>query len=351
MSAPRTHFAYDEFERFLLDTAKHDRAPQDLPARMGIALGLSVPILVATEMAAALPALTTSAGVAELGGAVAPSGVMAAVKTTWGLGASSLLFTAVKGIAIGVLSGTALLGTGHAVTVLAAPNRNQPRKTATMGANTRALPPLPVVGRALTKLESALIQGTAAEAQADSVTSNPNTDVRTTTKHGVLSTPTASAARTGDEAVRDTVAETSLKPTIPEKTAAIGRFATLNDDVSALYDTPKQPLASTNVPAVKEPETISATDLLALRKATVSRTRTLLGQGKAAQALGELNRFRSRVGAKHFGVDELLLHIEALAELGRAKEAQSDVAIVERLVPASAALRQAQQLARSRFVR
>jgi hypothetical protein len=64
-----------------------------------------------------------------------------------------------------------------------------------------------------------------------------------------------------------------------------------------------------------------------------------------------LDKFRKRVGDRSFGVDELLLHIEALAALGRAKEAQAEVTIVERLAPNSAALRQAQLLARSRFVR
>jgi hypothetical protein len=90
---------------------------------------------------------------------------------------------------------------------------------------------------------------------------------------------------------------------------------------------------------------------MVMRTKTIAQSRTLLGQGKAAQALLELNRFKKEAGERNFGVDMLLLHIEALAALGRAKEAQADVAIVERLAPNSAALRQAQQLAASRFVR
>jgi hypothetical protein len=124
----------------------------------------------------------------------------------------------------------------------------------------------------------------------------------------------------------------------------------LYDDVSALYDSAQKKAVPSAAPV--EPEAkIDPSEVAALRNKVASRCRTLLGQSKASQALTELEQFRARVGARYFGVAELLLRIEALAVLGRAKEAQADVATVERLAPNSAALWQAQQLARSRFVR
>ncbi|HEY5956773.1 MAG TPA: hypothetical protein VIV60_09480, partial [Polyangiaceae bacterium] len=137
----------------------------------------------------------------------------------------------------------------------------------------------------------------------------------------------------------------------PEKTTAIARYPLLFDDVSAYYDTPKRAtIVPSPPPAAPEP-VIDPAELAAMRMKAIQRARTLLGQSKAPLALDELDGFRLRVGDRNFGLDELLLRIESLAVMGRAKEAQADVANVERLAPNSTALRQAQQLARSRFVR
>ncbi len=48
-------FDYDEFEQFLLEAAKIDQAPADLPARVGVALGLGVPMVMASQAASLMP--------------------------------------------------------------------------------------------------------------------------------------------------------------------------------------------------------------------------------------------------------------------------------------------------------
>jgi hypothetical protein len=357
MSATHRPFVYDDFERQLLDTAKFDHAPQDLPMRVGVALGLSVPILVASEIAAV-------ASAAEVGSALAPSGMVATFKGAIGWSTTSLFGTALKGIAIGVLSGSALLGTGHAVAHYV---RSEPKRTpvivATRVPHASLRPQTTRLNRLSTVVSDAPTvnavpttgidlenRGSITETQCDIPAKHPSL-------HGLSSSVTAHALNASNTPTRSVEPlanpqEPHAQPVIPEKTDAVGRFPSMGDDVSALYDSAK-PLPLVKAP-VKEIETtpdLSAAELQALRNATLQRTRTLLSQSKASLALAALDQFRHRVGAKYFGVSELLLRIEALAELGRAKEAQADVAIVERLAPASAVLRQAQQLARSRFVR
>jgi hypothetical protein len=353
MSAPHRSFVYDDFERQLLETAKFDHAPQDLPTRVGVALGLSVPFLVASEIA-------TVASAAEVGSAFAPSGVAATIKGAIGWGTTSLFGTALKGIAIGVLSGSAILGTGQAVVHYVSSEPKHTPAIFTTQVRHASLPSQSTRFSRVSNFDSSTPTVNAEPAIGMNLGNGDSTE-ESPAKHPIirnLSRPPTNHALNASNATSRSIEplasrqEPLAQPVVPEKTDAVGRFPSMGDDVSALYDSAK-PSTSVKVP-VKEIETkvdLSSTELQALRNATLQRTRTLLGQRKASLALAGLDQFRNRVGAKYFGVSELLLRIEALAELGRAKEAQGDVAIVERLAPASAALRQAQQLARSRFVR
>ncbi|HEY5961064.1 MAG TPA: hypothetical protein VIV60_31120, partial [Polyangiaceae bacterium] len=122
MNSQSTAFDYDEFERYLLDAAAVDQAPADLPARLGVALGLGVPVLVATEAASLVPTTSSvsTVDVATLGKLGLPTkGLLAALKTTLGVGASTLWSTAAKGIAVGLISGGALLGATRTVVWMA----------------------------------------------------------------------------------------------------------------------------------------------------------------------------------------------------------------------------------------
>jgi hypothetical protein len=364
VSTLRKDFVYDDFERHLLDTAQFDQAPQDLPARLGLAMGLSIPILVATEVTTNLATLGSAA---EVGSTLAPSGIAASLKAAFGVGSTSLLGTAIKGIAIGVLSGSALLGTGHAVASFVSAKQApvsavavQPFRPPTLQARSvqvRSVQPRSthdgLIGVATAESDAVAAHLVSERPESRPATKpllGPAVNARLGTAREELTAKGNTEPALDRNAAPATEANTA--PAVPDKTNAVGRFPSLGDDVSALYDAPK---SSANLPGnVKEKTTepeINGAELQALRNAALQKTRTLLGQSKAALALAELEQFRRRAGSKHFGVTELLLRIEALANLGRAKEAQADVAIVERLAPASSALRQAQLLARSRFVR
>lgn len=377
MNTQSTAFDYDDFELYLLEAASVDQAPQDLPARLGVALGLGVPVLVATEAASLLPTTTSlSTGLGTNLGAnvtttAVPKGIFAALKASLGVGATTLWNTAAKGIAVGLLAGGAALGTGQAVV-----------KVAAMGAPQKTHVVAPSLNRSLNE-----------SARPAPAAANANTDDNGDVESGEVDVPLAAAAELSDPgrasgktgftgprsnsvaphadiyAMGPAPAADNDKPKvrlarriIPEKTNAVARYPLIYDDVSASYDNaqglavPAAAAPAGAVPAAKLPTAapepmIDPAELMSLRSKALQRTRTLLGQSKAAQALSELDSFRTRVGERNFGVDELLLHIEALASLGRAKEAQADVTRVERLAPNSPALRQAQLLANSRFVR
>ncbi len=362
MNAQSTNFDYDDFELYLLDAAKIDQAPSDLPARLGIALGLGVPILLASEMASVLPtttSLSAGAGVAEISGAAAHNGLFAAVKASLGLSGSTLWSTAAKGIAVGVLSGAALVGTGQAAfsllggdsassnSVVAHSLEQQRSSVAT------AVLAQPAVAQE-NDMPAPLPSPEESDADDSDVRYGSHEPSRSPSKHyvtfnGGFSTPIGPAEPEPEKTTRRRLP----RPIFPEKTTAIARYPLIFDDVSALYDTPKKQATAAPPPAapIDLGPQIDPTELSVMRTKALAHGRILLGQSKAAQALLEMNKFRKAVGERNFGVDELLLHIEALAMLGRAKEAQDDVAIVERLAPNSPALRQAQLLARSRFVR
>lgn len=358
MNAEPTTFDYDDFEQYLLDAAKIDQAPSDLPARLGVALGLGVPILVGSEMASVVPtttSLSAGAGVAEVSAGTASKGLFAAVKSSLGIGSSALWGTAAKGIAVGVLSGAAVVGTGQAIVRFGDSGRSTHALAVDVGKQLNGSDATPSnrLGAqqtgALAELQNPLPPPPveSPEGESASITSPDRLHLA---YEGGFAGPVGMVEAEPDKPVRRLP-----RPVFPEKTTAIARYPLIYDDVSALYDTPKKQLAAPAAPSASAPvdvgPQIDPTDLMVMRTKTIAQTRTLLGQGKAAQALLELNGFRKAVGDRYFGVDVLLLHIEALAALGRAKEAQADVAIVERLAPNSAALRQAQQLAASRFVR
>jgi hypothetical protein len=359
MNAQSTAFAYDDFEQYLLDASKIDQAPSDLPARLGVALGLGVPILAAAEAASLLP--TTSAafgtGVADVGyAAVTPTGLFASLKTSLGIGASTLWSTAAKGIAVGLLAGTAIVGTSQAVAKITAHWLPKTHVAASMTTANRsnsdgvgakpAAAVTPPAASGPASEDSVAIGAIAGDDMDEPVTSDA--------KHRVVVSGEFDRGGTAEDAPdisTDKPRKRLPHPIFPEKTTAIARYPLLFDDVSALYDAPKRVAPAPAVAVVNPEPMIDPAELAAMRTKTIQRSRTLLGQSKAELALSELDAFRKRVSDRNFGVDELLLRIEALAMLGRAKEAQADVANVERLAPNSAALRQAQQLARSRFVR
>lgn len=362
MNAQSTSFDYDDFEQYLLDAARIDQAPSDLPARLGVALGLGVPILVASEMASVVPtttSLSAGTGAAKFAAGSASKGLFAAVKSSLDVGSSTMWSTAAKGIAVGVLSGAAVVGVVQSVMSLVDGGKSSASSTANNsvvprqvnGSNAQS------DGRAARLVQPAAAQG---DSQYGLPPPNEGSDTDESEVGGVgdkqnlayvggFGTPMGLTETEADKPVRRLP-----RPIFPEKTTAIARYPLIFDDVSALYDTPKKPAASAAPPPAAPAEVaplIDPLELAELRTKAITQSRTLLGQGKAAQALLEMNKFRKRVGDRNFGVDELLVRIEALATLGRAKEAQADVAVVERLAPNSAALRQAQQLAASRFVR
>jgi hypothetical protein len=347
MNAQPNAFIYDDFEQYLLDAARIDQAPSDLPARLGVALGLGVPILVATEAATMLPTTTalSGSGAAELGGTVAPAGIFATLKGSLGVGASTLWNAAAKGIAVGVLSGAALVGTSQAVIKIANYGTHKSPAAAHANAANRSSPwnagAQPATGAT-----------PASPVGADSDQQDPAADAANANTRAAVGSgydqSTIGIAQ-DDEPSKPMVR--LPRPVFPEKTTAVARYPLLFDDVSALYDAPKKAAAPPAAPPANPQPAVDPAEIPALRAKTIQHSRTLLGQSKGALALSELDGYRKLVGDRYFGLDELLLHIEALAMLGRAKEAQMDVAVVERLAPNSSALRQAQQLARSRFVR
>lgn len=356
-------FAYDDFEHYLLEAAKVDEAPADLPARLGVALGLGVPILVASNVTSLLPTTTSlSAGsAANIVSTAVPKGFLAALKASLGVGASTLWNTAAKGIAVGLLAGGAVLGTSQAVVKVGAigstktPNvslANSPQLPAkslgAIGAPTPA-DQMANVDESLPAPPAPRDEDIAESAGIDETSSMPEQKRHIATVLGADSyAPPVNMLASETDKPR----KRRARRVFPEKTSAIARYPLLYDDVSAFYDSPKKVVSMTRaVPAADPGPTIDPAVLASMRKKTLDRSRILLGQSKAALALGELDNFRARVGERNFGVDELLLRIEALAAQGRAKEAQADVAKVQRLAPNSSALRQAQQLARSRFVR
>jgi len=368
MDAQSSVFDYDDFEQYLLEAAKFDRAPADLPARVGVALGLSVPIVMASGMASVLPTTTSLAagsGVAKASAGTASKGLFAAVKSALGVGSSTLWSTAGKGVAVGVLSGAALVGAGQAVNRVV-DGGNSVAATQMQRADVASPKP------ASAALQRAGLRSDSADTMPPPPMANDSEDDSAKPRDIGDSASTDAPGRhqlayAGGFAAPAGLAEGAAepdgtpvrrrpRPIFPEKTSAVARYPLVYDDVSALYDTPKkQPAGSASIqppaPPVESSPQLDPTELMVLRSKTITQSRTLLSQSRAERALLELDKFRKRVGDRSFGVDELLLHIEALAALGRAKEAQAEVTIVERLAPNSAALRQAQLLARSRFVR
>lgn len=349
MNSELTAFAYDDFEQYLLDAAAIDEAPADLPKRLGVALGLGVPILAATQVISLAPTTTSLHGALGVGGSVAPTGLFGTLKASLGVGATTLWGTAIKGIVVGLIAGTGLIGTGRALGSLTGSNAPPPHQSSVKHASNANTPHVEAPAAIVADATEPPLKFDQPSEASEQTSRKPlrayfsdNTSWRTS-EPSQLEIPEA-----GEKVKRRAAWK------FPEKTYAVARYPTLLDDasgdVSAYYDTPKKQLLPSIASFDPEPN-IAPEEVRALRAQTIQRSRMLLGQSKAAAALAELDQYRARVGSKNFGLDELLLRIESLAILGRAKEAQIDVSTVERLAPNSAALRQAQQLANSRFVR
>ncbi|HMA91185.1 MAG TPA: hypothetical protein VKP30_00805 [Polyangiaceae bacterium] len=347
MNSDSTRFEYDDFEQYLLDAAAVDEAPADLPTRLGVALGLGVPILAAAELTSLAPTTTALEGIAQAGSSAVSGGVFGSLKASLGVTASTLWGTAIKGVAVGLITGTAAIGTGRAVAKLTSddPRPNQavatlPSRVHEKSLATRVAAATPVSAAA--SAEPITWLGVVEEQKAEA------TKARVFTSYSV---PFSRVADPIAEPEEEKPRKRLARPIFPEKTYAVARYPIFWDDVSAYYDTPQKQHSAPAVAAFAEERPIDPAEVVEMRAKAIQRCRTYLGQSKPGLALNELNDFRSRVGDRYFGVDELLLHIEALATMGRAIEAQADVKVVERLAPNSAALRQAQQLAASRFVR
>lgn len=327
MNTNTSSHAYDPFEQVLLGAAKLDRAPSDLPARLGVALGLGIPVLVAADVATALPATTSlaSAGVSHLA-----------------TGTSTLVMAALKAIAIGFVSGTAVLGTGHVVAKSF--NLGGTQSAAAQQRSSQAQPAKPTAAHVdLNRVPPP----SAPERQVDELAPAVAEPVRQV----VAVAAPATRVPTATLGAADAIAPQSA-PAVAETPAAVAQFPGDNDGESVASGQNEDSKAVLPLPPpVKPLPEIEPEALNALRARTLQRCRTLLGQSRAALALAELESFRARVGDRHFGMEELLLRVESLAVLGRAKEAQATVARIERIAPNSVALRQAQILARSRFVR
>lgn len=354
MNSEFSAFEYDDFEQYLLDAATIDEAPADLPARLGVALGLGVPILAATQVASLAPTTTSVNGSFSAAGTVAPGGLFSALKSSLGAGATTLWGTAVKGIAVGLIAGTGLLGTGRAFTAWMGTDASS--GTRRVNATVQSKSPRPKPNDTLVLAPAGALLPTEPGTQ----TFTPES-AETSLQNGAKSLDSgmpnwrAAAGSFSDRSQPEPPEEVERPKRrgnwkFPEKTYAVARYPILLDDVSAYYDTPKrQRLAS--VAAFESEPSVSPAEVQTQRGKTIQQCQLLLGQGRAPAALAELDQYRSHVGDRNFGIDERLLRIEALATMGRAKEAQADVKDVARLAPNSAALRQAQKLANSRFVR
>lgn len=359
MNSDSTRFEYDDFEQYLLDAAAVDEAPADLPTRLGVALGLGVPILAASELASLAPTTTSVQSLTQVSASAAPAGAVGGLKAALGVTAATLWGTAVKGVAVGLIAGTAAIGTGRAVAKLTSGSDTPTQSVATPSENRAQTP-------AKSRIAQPVVAAVAAAASAEPLTwlgavqeqadeqraeEQKKESAKTRALLTSFNVPFTRAAEPIPDAEEEKPRKRLPRPIFPEKTYAVARYPIFWDDVSAYYDTPQKQYSAPAVAAFGVERVIDPAEVVKSRATALQRSRTFLGQSKPALALNELNDFRSRVGDKYFGVDELLLHIEALATMGRAIEAQADVKVVERLAPNSTALRQAQQLAASRFVR
>jgi len=335
-------FAYDEFERYLLSSASIDATPKDLPARVGLALGLAVPAVLAAESVAYA---STVASVSNCAVSVAQGGSS--------LAGSALLLAAAKGIAIGLVVGVVAIGTGHAVV-----SASRPASTAAHQGNALSLgaprfaglhaglrgDPGQVTERAVDGAREGALAGADTHGELEAVRNgNPaGSDPGGSRKRlPVLAlrsseTPPPSPGHAAESSSVD-LATSTTKP-------AVARFEMVTDE------TPRA-IASSQPALVLPVAELSPAAYRLLRARTIAHVRTLLGRSESAAAIRELDAFRNQVSAKRFGVEEILLRIEALVDLGRRKEARDEADLVERIVPNSAELRRARLLAGSRVVR
>ena len=336
-------FAYDEFERYLLSSASIDATPKDLPARVGLALGLAVPAVLAAESVAYA---STVASVANGAVAVAQGGSS--------LAGSALLLAAVKGIAIGLVAGVVAIGTGHAVV-----SASRPASTATPQGNALSLGAPRFAGLnaglwddSCQVVTERTVDGAREGAQAGADTHDELEAVRYGSPIG--SDPGGSRRRPPALALRSSdtpppspgraAESSSVDPATSTAKPAVARFEMVTDE------TPRA-MGSSQPALVLPVAELSPAAYRLLRARTIAHVRTLLGRSDSASAIRELDAFRNQVGAKRFGVEEILLRIEALVDLGRRKEARDEADLVERIVPNSAELRRARLLAGSRVVR
>ncbi|MGC4069601.1 MAG: hypothetical protein QM784_34080 [Polyangiaceae bacterium] len=333
----RDSWVYDDFEHYLLESAQNDQAPADLPERLGTALGLSVPVILAAELGSTLLPLSSPAPL-----------VLAASKSTGMWATGTLWMTAVKGIAIGLLAGTTAISAGHvavAMTTPRPPSHVPKNLDAHVGTRTAERPRNPTEHRAgsLSGTSTVALHPTsedrgmalplpAEHREVRSLSRAPSTKVPQEVHQGREESPLPT---------HESQAETGALAGKPSP-VGVASFEVVTDERTATTADKQEPKSD----AVLAPE-----EYRRLRAKTIARVRTLLGRSEGAEAIAMLDQFRSRVGAARFGVEELLLRVEALVNLGRSNEALKTADLIARLAPNSAELRRARLIAGSRQVR
>lgn len=347
MSSP---FAYDDFELRLLKSAEVDEAPADLPAKVGAALGLAIPALTIAGSVAHAAAVSASAG---------GSGTTA-------VGGSLLWMVAAKGVAIGLFVGVATIGVGQAAVSLAkggaATARHLPEGVPEAVYDSRGIDSKrgATQAPAWKRLSEGggLGEPTRSEPEAAAVTSEGSVGLEATGQphdasrsSGVVllgaevrgKSAAVDTSGNGDGAQPDSSTTTDASGG-KAPLASVARFDLVAESDPVRVDS-RAPLPEAAV-AQLSPEAYRS-----LRAKTIAQCRMLLGRSDAATALAQLDEFRAKVGPKRFGIEETLLRIEALVDLGRRKEARREADVIERLLPNSAELRRARLLAGSRVVR
>jgi hypothetical protein len=332
----RDSWIYDDFEQFLLDSARRDQAPTDLPERLGVTLGLTIPVVLAAELA---PTLLSS-------GAPAPIAIEATKSATfWASG--TLWTTAVKGMAIGLLAGASAIAAGE---VAVAMTDSRPPSVQVKESSSRPSQPRRHPARQQPASNPPLSALTLHPTSEDPGATPPLGDAlpsgareeRSTVREAPEASGRLAQVPRGSDSPPDAPAPAPLELSAASAPVGIAAFEVVTDETKPVSPAPE---------AQDEANVVTPEGYRKLRAKTITHVRALLGRNQASEAIHMLDRFRARVGASRFGVEELLLRIEALVSLGRSNEALRTADLIARLAPNSAELRRARLMAGSRHVR
>jgi hypothetical protein len=330
----RDSWVYDDFEQYLLESAQRDQAPADLPERLGSALGLSIPVVLAAELGSTVLPLSSPAPL-----------VVAASKSTGIWATGTLWMTAVKGMAIGLLAGATALSAGELAVAMTKP---QPAPAELNGAGSGpAQPPRIPIGRRTDSTMGASAVALHPTSEDPGTTPPLQTNSRDDRSSSIGASSIVKQQDVPQHREDAPLVVEEPKPVaveLPDRTAPVGvaSFEVVTDERTA---------TGMSAPKAESEAVLAPEEYRKLRAKTIERVRMLLGRNQGSEAISMLDRFRSRVGAARFGVEELLLRVEALVSLGRSNEALKTADIIARLAPNSAELRRARLIAGSRRVR